>query len=112
MRCVGILGVGILRLALVICFSDGAIGQPTSGEGKPIAGPPLAADTPMTTANGATFTASAGWSVTAGANRVLLAPPEEDSRLALVDVKATDALPRLPRVGRATVPPQMPGAAT
>jgi CubicO group peptidase (beta-lactamase class C family) len=86
MRCVGLLG-----LTLIICFSDGAIGQPTSAEGKPIAGSPLAADTPMTTTNGATFTAPVGWSVTAGTNRVQLAPPEADSRLVLVDVQAPDA---------------------
>ena len=86
MRCIGILG-----LALIICFSNGAIAQPTSFEGKPIAGSPLAADTPMTTTNGATFTAPAGWSVTTGANKILLAPPDEDSQLVLIDVQAPDA---------------------
>jgi CubicO group peptidase (beta-lactamase class C family) len=86
MRCVYILG-----LALVICISHGVIGQPASAEGKPIAGSPLAADTPMSTSNGATFTAPVGWSVTSGANRVLLAPPEADSRLVLVDLHAPDA---------------------
>jgi CubicO group peptidase (beta-lactamase class C family) len=84
--------VGILALALVICFSDGAIAQPTSAEGKSIAGSPLTADTPMTTTNGATFMAPVGWNVTVGANRVVLAPPEEDSRLVLVDVQAPDAV--------------------
>lgn len=84
--------VGILALALVICCSDGAIAQPTSAEGKSIAGSPLTADTPMTTTNGATFMAPVGWNVTAGANRVVLAPPEEDSRLVLVDVQAPDAV--------------------
>jgi CubicO group peptidase (beta-lactamase class C family) len=86
MRCVYILG-----LALVICISNGVSGQPASAEGKPIAGSPLAADTPMSTSNGATFTAPVGWSVTSGANRVLLAPPEPDSRLVLVDLHAPDA---------------------
>src|SRR5262245_60961584 len=86
MRCVGTLG-----LVLLICFSDVASGQPTSADGKPIAGSPLTADTPMTTTNNATFTVPMGWKVMAGANRALLAPPEEDSRLALVDVQAPDA---------------------
>ena len=86
MRCVYILG-----LALVICISNGVSGQPASAEGKPIAGSPLAADTPMSTSNGATFTAPVGWSVTSGANKVLLAPPEADSRLVLVDLHAPDA---------------------
>ncbi len=86
MRCVAILG-----LALVVCFLHAAVAQPPSAEGQPNAGTPLAADTPMTTANGATFTAPAGWNVSVVANRILLAPPEEDSRLVLVDVQAPDA---------------------
>ena len=86
MRCVAILG-----LALVVCFLHAAVAQPPSAEGQPNAGAPLAADTPMTTANGATFTAPAGWNVSVVANRILLAPPEEDSRLVLVDVQAPGA---------------------
>jgi CubicO group peptidase (beta-lactamase class C family) len=52
---------------------------------------PLAADTPMTTTGGATFTAPMGWSVTATANKNVLEPPEADSHLAVLDVQAADA---------------------
>ena len=48
----------------------------------------LAADTPMATSAGATFTAPAGWSVTRRGNVVVLEPPEGDSHLAMVDVVA------------------------
>ena len=44
----------------------------------------LAADTPMSTSAGATFTAPAGWSVTRRGRVVVLDPPEGDSHLALV----------------------------
>jgi CubicO group peptidase (beta-lactamase class C family) len=45
----------------------------------------------MVTTNGATFRAPAGWSVVASTNKVLLATPEDDSQLVLVDVQAPDA---------------------
>jgi CubicO group peptidase (beta-lactamase class C family) len=52
---------------------------------------PLTADTPLTTSNGATFTAPVGWKVTSAANKTVLEPPEADSTAALVDVQAADA---------------------
>src|SRR4029453_14511087 len=51
----------------------------------------LAADTPLKTSSGATFTSPAGWTVTSGSNKIVLDPPEGDSHLALVDVEAVDA---------------------
>ncbi|MFT3771486.1 MAG: serine hydrolase domain-containing protein [Minicystis sp.] len=51
----------------------------------------LLADAPRVTGGGATFTAPAGWSITAGASVTVLEPPEPDSRLALVDVNAPNA---------------------
>src|SRR5262245_44119204 len=51
----------------------------------------LAADTPLTTSRGATFTSPAGWTVTSAPNKLVLDAPEGDSRLALVDVEAADA---------------------
>ena len=51
----------------------------------------LAADTPRTTSAGATFMAPAGWTISQSANVVVLTPPEDDSKLALVDVEAKDA---------------------
>jgi CubicO group peptidase (beta-lactamase class C family) len=82
--------VGMFGLALLVCFVGEALGQPTSSEVKSIAGTQLAADTAMTTAGGATFKAPLGWTVTASSNKVLLAPPENDSRLVLIDVVAPD----------------------
>jgi hypothetical protein len=55
------------------------------------AGEPLATDTALVTASGATFTAPAGWQVTTSGNRNVLEPPEADSRVALVDVRAANA---------------------
>jgi len=82
--------VGVLGLALFIGCAGAAVGQPTTSEIKSVAGERLSADTPLTTASGATFTAPLGWSVISSVNKVVLAPPEEDSRLVLVDVHATD----------------------
>jgi CubicO group peptidase (beta-lactamase class C family) len=50
----------------------------------------LAADTPRTTVAGATFIAPAGWSVVVKGPATIIEAPEGDSRIALVDVKATD----------------------
>jgi CubicO group peptidase (beta-lactamase class C family) len=83
--------VGILGLAILVGFVGQALGQSTSSEVKPAAGAQLAADTLMMTTSGATFMAPLGWRVTSNANKVLLAPPEEDSRLVLIDVQAPDA---------------------
>src|SRR5262245_54399950 len=51
----------------------------------------LAADTPLTTSSGATFTSPEGWTVTSSPNKLVLEPPEGDSHLALVDVEVADA---------------------
>jgi len=51
----------------------------------------FAADTPQSTVLGATFIAPAGWSVEVRGPATILAPPEGDSHIALVDVRAQDA---------------------
>jgi CubicO group peptidase (beta-lactamase class C family) len=51
----------------------------------------LTADTPETTVLGATFIAPAGWSISVRGPATVLAAPEGDSHLALVDVRAADA---------------------
>lgn len=51
----------------------------------------LAADTPQSTVLGATFIAPAGWSVEVKGPATILEPPEADSHIALVDVRAADA---------------------
>lgn len=51
----------------------------------------LAENTPRTTVGGAAFIAPAGWTVEVRGPTVLLAPPEADSVIALVDTPAADA---------------------
>ncbi|HEX4620628.1 MAG TPA: serine hydrolase domain-containing protein, partial [Myxococcaceae bacterium] len=51
----------------------------------------LAADTPKTTAEGATFVAPAGWSITVRGPATILEPPEPESHIALIDVHAADS---------------------
>ena len=51
----------------------------------------LASETKRSTPAGATFTAPANWSLRSEASMIVLTPPEPDSHLAIVDVKAADA---------------------
>jgi CubicO group peptidase (beta-lactamase class C family) len=48
-------------------------------------------DTARATPGGATFTVPAGWTMTTKGSMVVLDPPEPDSHVAIVDVKAKDA---------------------
>src|SRR5262245_59210622 len=65
--------------------------------GNPQSPPPapapetLTADTPRTTTTGNSFLAPAGWSIAVRGDATLLAAPEGDSWIALVDVRAADA---------------------
>jgi hypothetical protein len=54
--------------------------------------PRLTADTSQSTTEGATFIAPLGWSVTVRGPATVLEPPEADSRISLVDVRAADAV--------------------
>jgi CubicO group peptidase (beta-lactamase class C family) len=82
----------ILGLAVFIAAMAADAGaQPTTADVKSPDGIRLSADTPQTTANGATFTAPAEWRIVGGPNKLVLIPPEDDSRVALVDVEAADA---------------------
>ena len=58
--------------------------------GQPAAPAPLTSDTPTTTVLGNTFIAPAGWTVSVRGPATILAPPEGDSWIALVDVAAKD----------------------
>src|SRR5438093_13760460 len=51
----------------------------------------LTADTPKQTTAGATFIAPAGWTFSVRGPATILAPPEGDSHIALVDVRAPTA---------------------
>ena len=79
-----------MNATLLLVLSLLAAPQAQAAPIAPAAAEPqrLAADTPMSTSAGATFTAPAGWSVTRRGNVVVLDPPEGDSHLALVDVQA------------------------
>jgi CubicO group peptidase (beta-lactamase class C family) len=78
--------VGILGLALSIGFAGVAL------HGSPVfAAEALSADTRLATTGGATFTAPIGWRITSAANKTVLDPPEADSHLVLLDVRASDA---------------------
>jgi CubicO group peptidase (beta-lactamase class C family) len=63
------------------------------GIGQTPAAPPerVKEDSPRTTPAGTTFTAPAGWTLTTRPSMVVLDPPEPDSHIAIVDVKASDA---------------------
>jgi CubicO group peptidase (beta-lactamase class C family) len=78
--------VGILGLAVAIGFAG-----LTAGASPASAAEALSADTPLTTARGATFTAPKGWAVTSAANKIVLDPPEADSHLVVLEVDAMDA---------------------
>ena len=52
---------------------------------------PAAADSPHTTAGGATFVVPAGWSIAVQGAASVITPPEPDTRIAILDVQAPDA---------------------
>src|SRR5512134_3054091 len=83
-------------LALLAAFSASAQQPAPAAPAKAGAAPVLAServdkDTPRATPAGATFTVPAGWTMTTKGSMVVLDPPEPDSHVALVDVKAKDA---------------------
>ena len=51
----------------------------------------MGVDTPRTTPGGATFTAPSGWAIVTAMKIVILAPPESDTHIAIVDSPAADA---------------------
>jgi CubicO group peptidase (beta-lactamase class C family) len=63
----------------------------SASSAPPPAADVLSADSPRTTVAGNTFIAPAGWRVDVKGQMTLLTPPEGDSHIALVDVKASDA---------------------
>jgi len=78
----------LLALTLVALQSPAVISGTATEQP---AGELLAADTPRTTVAGNTFIAPAGWRVEIRGPATILAAPEGDSHIALVDVKAPDA---------------------
>ncbi|HEY6252410.1 MAG TPA: serine hydrolase domain-containing protein [Candidatus Angelobacter sp.] len=83
-----------LLAAMVLgLLAPAAAFQPNSPtQGQTVSQPELlTADTPRSTPGGATFTVPSGWSVATGKNIVLLAPPETDLHIAIIDSQAADA---------------------
>ena len=73
----------LAALLLLLVLSSPAFAQAPAA--------PLAADTPSTTVAGNAFIAPAGWTVSVKGPATILAAPEGDSWIALVDVEAKDA---------------------
>ena len=65
-------------------------GPPPAAAAKPAA-QTLAADTPRTTAGGATFTAPREWSIAVDGATIVLVAPDGDSRIGIVETSAPDA---------------------
>lgn len=85
-----------MTLAFLVAFSARAQQTAPAAPAKAGAPPVLAServdkDSPRATPAGATFTVPAGWTVTTKGAMVVLDPPEPDSHVAIVDVKAKDA---------------------
>lgn len=84
------LRLGYCAFVLTLAFGFCPIAQAQSA--APPAGPALAADTPSKTPSGATFTAPKEWSLRTSSTFVVIAAPEGDTNIAIVDVPtAADA---------------------
>ena len=77
----------LIGLAATLLIGIPVIGQTVA----PASSEQLKEDSPRATPAGATFTAPAGWTLTTKASMVVLDPPETDSHVVIVDVKAKDA---------------------
>jgi len=76
-----------LAFALALLLASSALAQPAASP----AGQAIDKDSPRATPAGTTFTAPAGWTMTTKGEMVVLDPPEPDSHVAIVDLKAKDA---------------------
>lgn len=81
----------LLALLLLFLPAASSFSQASAPTRAPSRGEALAADTPSTTVAGNTFIAPAGWSLSVNGPATILAAPEGDSWIALVDVEAKDA---------------------
>jgi CubicO group peptidase (beta-lactamase class C family) len=82
-----------LALSFLVVFPARAqqAAQAPTAAASVLAAERLDKDTPRATPAGATFMVPAGWTMTTKGSMVVLDPPESDSHLAIVDVKAKDA---------------------
>lgn len=79
----------------------------TASASESFAAERLTRDTPRTTTTGNSFIAPAGWSIAVHGSTVLLEPPEGNSTIALVDVKAPSAEAAVAAAWRAYKPNAM-----
>ena len=77
----------LLASAVTLCFTAPVLAQAPA----PGAAQQIDKDSPRATPAGTTFTAPAGWTMTTKGAMVLLDPPETDSHVVIVDLKAKDA---------------------
>lgn len=77
----------LITLAATLILVVPVFGQPA----PPAVSETVEKDTPRATPAGATFTVPAGWRMTTTGSMVVLDPPEPDSHVVIVDVKAKDA---------------------
>src|SRR4029450_12262814 len=77
-----------LALLALLTLQQAAASAPPN---QAAAGDVLSADSPRTTVAGNKFIAPAGWRVEVKGQMTLLTPPEGDSHIALIDLKASDA---------------------
>jgi CubicO group peptidase (beta-lactamase class C family) len=77
--------IAALTFAFIMAPSVTAQAQPAGASGAPSV---LSADTPSKTPSGATFTAPKEWSLRTGAQLVIVAAPEGDTNVAIVDVSS------------------------
>ncbi|HEY7214588.1 MAG TPA: hypothetical protein VIC28_08155, partial [Thermoanaerobaculia bacterium] len=76
----------LIAFSLLILIVSPAVGAQAAAAPEQVAN-----DSPRATPAGATFTVPAGWMMTTAESMVVLAPPEPDLHIAIVDVKAKDA---------------------
>ncbi|HKF23602.1 MAG TPA: serine hydrolase domain-containing protein [Candidatus Angelobacter sp.] len=81
----------IRRIVLLVFFTVAALVPAASQETANPQPERVAADTPRATPGGATFMVPTGWSIAAGKDLIVLAPPEADTHIAIVDSQAADA---------------------
>ena len=77
----------LIALACTLLIGRLAFGQPA----PPASSEKVTENSSRATPAGATFTVPAGWTLTTSASMVVLDPPEPDSHVAIVDVKAKNA---------------------
>jgi hypothetical protein len=79
------------RFLLAFAFTALVAGPVIAQPAAPPSSETLKQDSSRTTPAGTTFTAAARWMLTTRAGMVVLEPPEADSHVVIVDVKAKDA---------------------